>query len=154
MTTEDQINDGKLQYDINREAAKISAIKQQYYYNYLNKILRGNKSANQKRTLANINIFLMQEIVFIENYSSMILEAKKLAQEQEGIGLKILTPNQMLKRLPIALAQIKAGNNLERLLNEIRQIAYSLYRSKKITKKVCNKSIIQNRYNRYGLRKE
>ena len=63
MTTEDQINDGKLQYDINREAAKISAIKQQYYYNYLNKTLRGNKSANQKRTLANINIFLMQEIV-------------------------------------------------------------------------------------------
>ena len=41
----------------------------------------------------------------------MILEAKKLAREQEGIGLKILTPNQMLKRLPIALAQIKAGNN-------------------------------------------
>ena len=52
----------------------------------------------------------------------MILEAKKLAREQEGTGLKILTPNQMLKRLPIALAQKKAGNNSESLLNEIRQI--------------------------------
>ena len=65
--------------------------------------------------------------------------------QQEGEGLKILTPNQMLKRLPIALAQIKAGNNSESLLNEIRQIVYSLYRSKEITKKVYNniiKSII------------
>ena len=84
----------------------------------------------------------------------MILEAKRLAkEEQEGKGanemsrvnaserLKILTPNQMLKRLPIALAQIKAGNNSESLLNEIRQIVYSLYRSKEITKKVYNNII-------------
>ena len=49
--------------------------------------------------------------------------------QQEGEGLKILTPNQMLKRLPIALAQLKPGNNSESLLNEIRQIVYSLYRS-------------------------
>ena len=71
----------------------------------------------------------------------MILEAKKLAKELEGTGHKILTPNQMLKRLPIALAQIKAGNNSENLLNEIRQIVYSLYRSKEITKKVYNNII-------------
>ena len=71
----------------------------------------------------------------------MILEAKKLAREHEETVLKILTPNQMLKRLPIALAQIKAGNNSESLLNEIRQIVYSLYRSKEITKKVCNNII-------------
>ena len=51
----------------------------------------------------------------------------KPEESQEGEGLKILTPNQMLKRLPIALAQIKAGNNSESLLNEIRQIVYSLY---------------------------
>ena len=51
-------------------------------------------------------------------------------------GLKILTPKQMLQRLPIALAQVKAGNNSENLLNEIRQIIYSLYQSKEITKKV------------------
>ena len=68
----------------------------------------------------------------------MILEAEKLTKEQEGTGLKILTPKQMLKRLPIALAQIKAGNNSESLLNEIRQITCSLYRSKEITKKVYN----------------
>ena len=71
----------------------------------------------------------------------MILEAKKQAKQQEGTGLKILTPNQMLKRLPIALAQIKAGSNSENLLNEIRRIAYSLYRSKEITKKVYNNII-------------
>ena len=56
--------------------------------------------------------------------------------KQEGKRLKILTPNQMVKRSSIALAQIKAGNNSESLLNEIRQIVYSLYRSKKITEKV------------------
>ena len=65
----------------------------------------------------------------------------RLEKSQEGEGLKILTPNQMLKRLPIALAQVKAGNNSESLLNEIRQIVYSLYRSKEITKKVYNNII-------------
>ena len=48
--------------------------------------------------------------------------------DQSGQGLKILTPNQMLSRLPISLAQLKAGNNSEKLKNEIRQILYSLYR--------------------------
>ena len=117
---------------------------QQNYYSYLNMIRRGNKNASQKRTVANINILFKARdnaIKFIEDYSSMILEAKKVAREQEGTGLKILTPSQMLERLPIALAQIKAGNNSESLLNEIRQIAYSLYRSKEITKKVYNKII-------------
>ena len=80
-------------------------------------------------------------IKFIEDYGSMVLEARRLAREQEGTALKILTPNQMLKRLPIALAQVKAGNNSESLLNEIRQIVYSLYRSKEITKKVYNNII-------------
>ena len=70
----------------------------------------------------------------------MILEAKRLSK-QKGTVLKILTPNKMLKRLPIALAQIKAGNNSEILFNEIRQIVYSLYRSKEITKKVYNNII-------------
>ena len=59
----------------------------------------------------------------------------------KGKGLKILTPKQMLQRLPIALAQVKAGNNSESLLNEIRQIVYSLYQSKQITKKVYNNLI-------------
>ena len=56
----------------------------------------------------------------------------------EGKGLKILTTKQMFQRLPIALAQVKAGNNSESLLNEIRQIIYSLYQSNEITKKVYN----------------
>ena len=51
-------------------------------------------------------------------------------------GLKVLTPKQMLERLPIALAQVKAGNTSDNLLNEIRKIIYSLYRAKEITKKV------------------
>ena len=55
--------------------------------------------------------------------------------------LKILTPKQMLKRLPIALAQVKADNNSENLLNEIIQIVYSLYQSKETTKKVYNNLI-------------
>ena len=50
--------------------------------------------------------------------------------ETKGKGLKVLTPKQMLQRLPIALAQVKAGNNSESLLNEIRQFFYSLYHSK------------------------
>ena len=103
---------------------------QENYLNYLNIIRKGNKNAEQKKTLPNINIHFNatdSAIKFIEDYGSMILEAKKLAKEQEGTGLKILTPNQMLKRLPIALAQIKTGNNSESLLKEIRQIVYSLY---------------------------
>ena len=72
------------------------------------------------------------------------LESEESAAErrnQEGQGLKILTPNQMLRRLPISLAQIEAGNNSGKLKNEIRQLLYSLYRSKKLTKEIY-KSLI------------
>ena len=62
-------------------------------------------------------------------------------ETKHGTGLKILNPKQMLQRLPIALVQVKAGNNSENLLNEIRQIVYSLYQSKEITKKVYNNII-------------
>ena len=65
----------------------------------------------------------------------------RLEKSQKVEGLKILTLIQMLKRLPIDLAQVKAGNNSEILLNEIRQIVYSLYRSKETTKKVYNNII-------------
>ena len=60
---------------------------------------------------------------------------------KQGTGLKILSHKQMLQRFLIALAQIKAGNNSESLLNEIRQTVYSLYRSKEITEKVYNNII-------------
>ena len=57
-------------------------------------------------------------------------------QNQKGYGLKILTPNQMLSILPISSAQLKAGNNSEKLKNEIRQLLYSLHRLKKLTKEI------------------
>ena len=63
-----------------------------------------------------------------------ILEFNNKIQSLQG--LKILTPSQMLSRLPISLAQLKAGNNSEKLKNEIRQLLYSLYRSKKLTKQL------------------
>ena len=68
-----------------------------------------------------------------DDYSSIISEAKY--KTNHGEGLKILTAKQMLWRLPVALAQVKTGNTFE---NEIRQIIYSLYRAKEITKKVYN----------------
>ena len=102
----------------------------------------GKKSPDQKEnTIKNIiNFFDLSKIFdFFRDYSCLLSEAKYKAKY--GKGLKILTPKQMLQRLPIALAQIKAGNNSENLLNEIRQIVYSLYQSKEITKKVYNNII-------------
>ena len=60
---------------------------------------------------------------------------------KEGKGLEILTPKKLLTRLPILLAQIKAGNNSYKLKNEIRQILHLLYQHNKITKKVYNNLI-------------
>ena len=65
-----------------------------------------------------------------------ILNFNKKIQKQPGQRLKILTPDQMLSRLTITLAQLKAGNNSEKLKNEIRQLLYSLHRSKKLTKQL------------------
>ena len=68
-----------------------------------------------------------------------MLELNK--QNQLEDGLKILTPNQMLSRLPIIFAQLKAGNNSEKLKNEIRQLLYSLYRSEELIKEL-HKSLV------------
>ena len=68
-------------------------------------------------------------------------KAKQDERKQDGTGLKILTPKQMLERLTIALAQVKAGNNSESLLNEVRKIVYYFYQSKEITRKVYNNII-------------
>ena len=76
---------------------------------------------------------------YIDISSDTNYDAKQ--NEAKGKGLKILTPKQMLQSLPIALAQVKAANNSENLLNEIRQFFYSLYQSKQITKKVSNNII-------------
>ena len=65
-----------------------------------------------------------------------LLKIVKENQKQGGLGIKILTPNQMLSRLPTTLPQLNAGANSEKLKNEIRQLLYSLYRSKRLTKNV------------------
>ena len=70
--------------------------------------------------------------------SEGIYKSKQNETKQCGTGLKILTPKQFLQRFPIALPQVKAGNNSESLLNEIRKIVYSLYQSKEIMKKAYN----------------
>ena len=70
-----------------------------------------------------------------------IYKSKQDETRQDGTGLKILTPTQMLQRLPIALAQVKAGNNSESLLNEVRKAVYSFHQSKEITKKVYSNII-------------
>ena len=70
-----------------------------------------------------------------------VLESEESGEQRrktKGQGLKIFTPQQMLSRLPISLAQLKAGNNSEKLKNEIRQLLYSLYRSKKLNKIIYN----------------
>ena len=87
------------------------------------------------------NLYKSREkvIKLYTDYAKITSEAKY--KTKHGTGLKILTPKQMLQRLLIALAQVKAGNNSESLLNEIRQIVYSLYQSKKITKIVYNNII-------------
>ena len=84
-----------------------------------------------KNVPKNKKFILNKEII---NIVEKILEFNR--KEQSGEGLKILTPNQMLSRLPITLAQLKAGNNSEKLKNKTRQLLYSLYRSKKLTKQL------------------
>ena len=73
------------------------------------------------------------------DYAKIVSEAKH--KPKYGEGLKILTPKYVLHRLQTALAQVKAGNNSEILLNEVRQIVSSLYQSKEITKKIYNNKI-------------
>ena len=80
-----------------------------------------------------------EAIKFYDDYSPMVSKAKNKAKNKtSGKGLKILTLKQVLQRLLIVLAQAKAGNNSDSLLNEISQLVYSLYQSKEITKKVQN----------------
>ena len=78
----------------------------------------------------------------VDNILNFTLKEQKNKKKKKiGEGLKILTPNQMLSRFPITLARLKAGNNSEKLKNEIRQLLYSLYRSKKLTKQLYKRLI-------------
>ena len=101
------------------------------------------KTFEQEKIINNLERFYLsrEEVInFFRDYTEMFFDANYHAKQNEtkGKGIKILTLKQMLQRLPIALVQVKAGNNSENLLNEIRQIIYSLYQSKEITKKVYN----------------
>ena len=127
-----------------------------YYFDYLSpdimfKRLRDVSDKKNKNLVESIdkNLTKMKNIVKnvpkdevsrVEENEEIIDIVEKIlelnSKKESGKGLKILTPNQMLSRLPITLAQLKAGNNSEKLKNEIRQLLYSLYRSKKLTKQL------------------
>ena len=148
--SEDRFNFIKLKVNKNKGLATMINNKR-YTLNDANELV--NKIAEQKIGKNNA----------IKEYNDLVNKAEQIAElrsteprqkmlkkfnylreilngQTEGKGLKILTPNQMLSRLPITLAQLKAGNNSEKLKNEIRQL-YSLCRSKIITKEL-HKSLI------------
>ena len=75
---------------------------------------------------------------FRKEQSILLKKSSTLINHKKRKGIKILTPKQMLQKLPIVLAPVKAGYTFENLLNEIRQTIYSLYREKEVTKKVQN----------------
>ena len=118
-----------------------------YVYDFTKKTRPRSLAQKQLRAevVDSVTSLVQGREMVINVFKSGIIQVSKESQEsqesQEGEGRKVLTLNQMLKRLPIALAQVKAGNNSESLLNEIRQIVYSLYRSKEITKEVYNNII-------------
>ena len=184
MTIIDQIKDEKLQYDINREAAEISALssgkihKGEYFtgedilpssnqqiieqarFTYsplvkafdladqINKFIEETRPKNydkkqeKKTVIENLRDFLNAREMVLNGFKSKIFETKSTGTGlKDHFKLKVLTPKQMLQRLPTALAQVKAGNNSENLLNEVRQIIYSLYQAREITKKVYNNSM-------------
>ena len=119
-------------------------IEQANLLSYINDFMKTKPRDPEKKRLRSdvlnsVSSLAQEREMVLTAFKSGIFQVSK--ESQEGEGLKIVTPNQMLKRLPIALAQVRAGNNSESLLNEIRQIVYSLYRSKEITKKVCNNII-------------
>ena len=104
--------------------------------NIFNSGLEDLKKEIKKMSKEEIEIEKPDEIVRVVE---MVLDFTK--HYQQGKGLKILTPNQILSRLPIALAQLKARNNSKRLKNKTRQILHSLYFSKNMTKQMYNNLI-------------
>ena len=86
-----------------------------------------------KKVIKNVHenkLFKIEENEKIINITERIVYFNQL--DHSGQGLKILTPNQILSRLPVSLAHLKAGNNCEKLKNKIRQLLPSLYRPKKV----------------------
>ena len=114
----------------------------------------GKKTDNHKKVFNNLNNFYILEkklLIFLETMEKWFLIQPTNQNKMKLREKDLLIPKKMLQRLPISLAQVKAGNNSESLLNEIRQIVYSLYQSKQITKKIYNNisqysKIINNKY--------
>ena len=146
QVSKDRFDFIKLKINTNKDLATMIDNKK-YTLNDANKLV--NKIAEQKIGKNNA----IKEYNDLVNKSEQIAELRSTEPRQkmlkifnylgeifngptEGKGLKILTPNQMLSRLPITLAQLNAGNNSEKLKNEIRQLLYSLYRPKKRTKQL------------------
>ena len=114
----DEIKDNQLRFD---DALK----KQKELLKKINEVEMDRKTFEQKKVITNLeNFYKSREEVFIlfRDYAKMMLDSGYKAKQDKtkGTGLKILTLKQMLQRFPIALAQLKAGNNSENLLNEIR----------------------------------
>ena len=105
------------------------------------------KIKNKKDTLEHLKALYTGRLKVLDAFRSGIFSINKTEctgfSDHRQFNLKILTPKQKLQRLPIVLAQVKTGNTSENLINEIRQIVYSLHRAKKITKKVY-KNIIKS----------
>ena len=138
------------------EAGRISALSSNKIHKYvykdqsdltddIDKFIKERRPKNydnkQEKEIVTRNLcnFLKAREMVLNGFKSKIFLTKSTGTgilNTDNSKLKILTPKQMLQRLTIALAQAKAGNNSENLLNEIRQIIYSLYQSKEITKKV------------------
>ena len=121
------------------------------YHNplFLAKDLITAKQHNNSKLVNNINDWLIDlrnaivrnKIPKNENPNKIVNIFEKIFdfnKQQKVKGIKILTPKQILERLPIAVAQIKAGNISENLLTEVRQIIYSLYPEKEVAKKIYN----------------
>ena len=130
------IHDG----DITLEDAEKDKIKLKSDLGHIRQGNPENMSEEQNNVINNVtNLYKSREkvIQMFNNYAKDM--SRNIYKSKQGRGLTILTSKQMLQRLPIAL--IKAGNNSKSLLNEIRQIFYSLYQSKEIIKKVYNDMI-------------
>ena len=146
---------------INKKKENINNKLFNHYFSYLNpsiilERLRDASDERNKDMVESINKTLPKMKNIVKNLPkdkvSRVEENKKIidiveslvelnSENQLGLGLKGLTPNQILSRLPISLAQLKAGNNSEKLKSKMRQILYSLYRSKKLTNQLY-KSLI------------
>ena len=135
----DKLKNDQVKYDhkLNR---------QEEFLKKLNEVKIGKKIDEQKDVINNLDKFYhsREEVFnFFGDYTGMMFDSSYQAKpdETKRTGFQILTPKQMFQRLPIALAQVKTGNNSKVLLNKIRPIVCSFHQSKEITKKVYNNII-------------